>query len=85
MASNASASGISNDTAKKRKGPPSANEIFSDPVIVSRGGDTASNGDPIVAPVKIFPVKSQNVCPRVVYDVGSIGMRLTRRDLMRRN
>jgi hypothetical protein len=61
MASNATASGIGNDTAKKRKGPPSANEIFSDPVIVTRGGDTASNGETIVAPVRVFPIQSQKV------------------------
>jgi hypothetical protein len=57
---NATASGIGNDTAKKRKGPPSANEIFSDPVIVTSGGDTASNGDSIVA-VKTFSNQSLKV------------------------
>ena len=61
MVSNATASGIGNDTAKKRKGPPSANEIFSDPVGVTTGGDTASNGETIVAPVKVFPIQSQKV------------------------
>jgi hypothetical protein len=35
MVSNATSTGIPNDTIKKRKGPPSANEIFTDPVPVT--------------------------------------------------
>jgi hypothetical protein len=43
MTSNATATGVPHETAKKRKAPPSANEIFTDPVPVT---DTTNyNGD----------------------------------------
>lgn len=45
MVSNATSTGIPNDTVKKRKGAPSANEIFSDPVPAT--DETMFNGNRI--------------------------------------
>lgn len=50
MAASATSTGIPNDTAKKRKGPPSATEIFTDPV--PGAGDAAYNGDRVPVPTK---------------------------------
>ena len=54
MVSNtSSATGIPNDTAKKRKGAPSTNEIFTSPVSVT--DETMYNGDRIqTAPKRVF-------------------------------
>jgi hypothetical protein len=79
MSANAVATGIPHDPVKKRKGPPSANEIFKDPVPVT--GDAASNGGSVHgAPKKVFVAQSNKVV-----SLYAIGMRLTRciRCLMR--
>lgn len=60
MSANAVATGIPHDTAKKRKGPPSANEIFTDPVPVT-GDATTNGGSAPNAPKKVFVVQSNKV------------------------
>ena len=61
MPSNASsATGIPNETAKKRKGAPSANEIFTAPVPVT--DETIYTGDSIqTAPRRVFVNQSNQV------------------------
>ena len=58
MATSATASGLGNDTAKKRKGPPSASEIFTDPIPVT--GNAAYNGDRVPIPAKKVHVSSSH-------------------------
>jgi hypothetical protein len=60
MVANAIASGTtSSDSAKKRKGPPSANEIFTDPVPVVTNDSTPLNASRVpTVPQRIY-VNSQ--------------------------
>lgn len=58
MATSATASGLGNDTAKKRKGPPSATEIFTDPIPVT--GSATYNGDRVPIPAKKVYVSSSH-------------------------
>jgi len=61
MAASATSTGIPNDTAKKRKGPPSATEIFTDPVPGT--GDSTYNGDQVPIPAKkVYVPASKKVC-----------------------
>ena len=50
MAATATATGVPQDTAKKRKVPPSANEIFTDTVAVT--AEPTYNGDRAKSPTK---------------------------------
>ena len=53
--------GVSNDTAKKRKDNPTTNEIFTSPVPVT--GDTTTNGGNVQsAPKKAYVVAPKSVC-----------------------
>jgi hypothetical protein len=60
MSANVVATGIPHDPLRKRKGPPSANEIFTDPVPVT--GDAAYNGGAVpAAPNRVFVAQSNKV------------------------
>ena len=60
MASNATSTGIPNDTAKKRKGAPSANEIFTEPVPAAN--ETVFNGERTQnAPKRVYVSQSKQV------------------------
>ena len=61
MVGNASSTGIPNhDTAKKRKGAPTTNEIFTEPVAVTP--ETTVNGSRVqTGPKKVFVAQSNKV------------------------
>lgn len=61
MASNGSSTGIPSDTAKKRKGAPTANEIFTEPVptATDKAAYNGNRGKPV--PMKMYAAQSRKV------------------------
>jgi hypothetical protein len=62
MGSNATSTGIpNNDTAKKRKGAPTTNEIFTEPVAVIPETTTVNGSRMQTGPKKVFVAQSNKV------------------------
>jgi hypothetical protein len=86
MASGAVATGIPNDTAKKRKIPPSASEIFTDPVVPATDETTYNGTRDKVAAKNVYTAQSSKVRSHRIYCVICVRL-LTRcvRDLASMN